>query len=53
MKYLVSYFNGLYFGHAIFRLDNLDEKSFDYIVSELKKTNGEPVVIISVTRLEG
>lgn len=52
MKYLVSFFNGLHFGHAIFQLDKIDEKSIDYIVSELKKTNGEPAVIISITRLE-
>lgn len=52
MKYLVSFFNGVHFGHAICQLDKLDEKSIDYIVSELEKTNGEPVAIISITRLE-
>lgn len=53
MNYLVSFFNGLHFGHAVCQLDKLDEESIDYIVSELKKAGEESVVIISITRLEG
>lgn len=54
MKYLVSFFDGLNFGHEVFRVDELSEKSVSYIASQLQEQcDSDGVVIIGITKLDG